>query len=252
MKIVKAIAILLVVAGLGFYAWRVNTKPVQSETELVGTRAADPEAIRVLEQAATAVKAAKVIRYDADYQERGGREHVGGIVELDRNREWVKISVADRRLPDYRDELFDAATDGKRVVLVSHLDMTYTHGAFPEKASILRQGNDLLIQQFGRDDAFEAEIKSYAVHEGRRSVGDVECDVVYVKHQLAGEYSRWFFGPDGLPRCLERISNAYDDIPDGNHVVKTLTLSEIDLQPELVEAGFQLERPEDYEDIELK
>ncbi len=252
MKQGKVIAILLVVAGLGYYSWRANTKPAQSEAEPVGKKASDPEAVRLLEQAATAVKAAKVIRYDADYTERGDREHVGGIVELDRNREWVKMSVADRRLPDYRDELFDAATDGKRVVLVSHMDMTYTHGAFPERARIMRRGDDLLIQQFGRDDAFEAEIKSYAVHEGRRSVGDVECDVVYIKHKQDGEYSRWFFGPDGLPRCVERISNAYDDIPDSHHVVKTLTLSDIDLQPELVETGFQLERPEDYEDIELK
>lgn len=252
MKNVKAITILLVVTGLGYYAWRVNSKPVQSEAEPVGKKASDPEAVRLLEQAANAAKAAKVIRYDADYQERGGRAHVGGIVELDRNREWVKMSVADRRLPDYHDELYDAATDGKRVVLVSHMDMTYTHGAFPDKAGLLRRGDNLLIQQFGRDDAFEVEIKSYAVHEGRRSVGDVVCDVVYVKYKQAGEYSRWFFGPDGLPRCVERISNAYDGIPEGHHVVKTLTLSDIDLQPELVETGFQLERPEDYEDIELK
>lgn len=252
MKKVKAIAILLVVVGLGYYAWRVNTKTVQSEAEPVGKKASDPEAVRLLEQAATAAKTAKVIRYDADYRGSGDREHIGGIVELDRNRKWVKMSVADRRLPNYHDELFDAATDGKRVVLVSHMDMTYTHGAFPEQARILRKGNDLLIQQFGRDDAFEAEIKSYAVHEGRRSVGDVVCDVVYVKHKQAGEYSRWFFGPDGLPRCVERISNAYDDIPDGHHVVKTLILSDIDLQPELVETEFQLARPEDYEDIELK
>ncbi len=252
MKQVKAITILLVVASVGYYSWRANTKPAQSEAEPVGKKASDPEAVRLLEQAATAVKAAKVIRYDADYQERGGRAHIGGIVELDRNREWVKISVADRRLPNYHDELFDAATDGKRVVLVSHMDMTYTHGAFPERAPLLRRGSDRLIQQFGRDDAFEAEIKSYAVHEGRRSVGDVVCDVVYVKYEQAGEYSRWFFGPDGLPRCVERISNAYDDIPDGQHSVKTLTLTAIDLQPELSVTGFQLERPEDYEDIELK
>ncbi len=251
MKQGKLIAIVLVFASLGLYSWRVNSKP-ESKTA-ANKIPSDPEAVRVLERAATAARAARVIRYEADYYpKRGDSEHIGGIVELDRNRDWVKMSVADRRLPHYHDTLFDAATDGKTVVLVSHVDMTYTHGAFQQQARILRPVNDLLMQQFGREDAFDAEIKNYAVHEGRRNIGDVECDVVYVKYGQSGEYSRWFFGKDGLPRCVEQISNAYDDIPESRHAVKKLVLSDIDVQPELEETGFLFDRPADYEDIELK
>ena len=112
MKQGKAIAILLVVAGLGYYSWSANTKPGQSEADPSARKASQPEAVRLLEKAAAAVKAAKVVRYDADYQIRGSKQHIGGIVELDRNRDWVKMSVMDRGWPDYHEELFDAATDG--------------------------------------------------------------------------------------------------------------------------------------------
>jgi len=252
MKQVKVIAAVLVVAGLGFYSWRANTKKPGAEGERAAQKASDPEAVRVLEKAAAAAKAAKVVRYDADYQARGDQQHIGGIVELDRNRSWIRMSVTDRRWPDHHEELFDAATDGKNFALASHMDMRYTHGAYPAQSGILQPGNDLLLRELGRDDAFDAELKRYAVHEGRRSVGDVECDVVYVKHKAPGEYTRWFFGPDGLPRRVERISNAYEDIPNASHTVKTLTLKDFDLNPELEPTRFQLQRPDDYEDIELK
>lgn len=253
MKYVKSIVILLVAAGLGYYSWSLNTKPASSsDSGSVALQPSEPEAVRLLEKAASALKSAKVVRYEADYQVRGADTHIGGIIELDRNRNWIRMAVTDRRWPDFHEELFDAATDGSKVALASHMDMRYAHGAYPAQAGILRPGQSLLFQPFGRNGALETELASHAVHEGRRSVGDIECEVVYVKYGQPGEYSRWFFGPDGLPRRVERISSAYDDIPESQYHVKTLVMTDIELAPELVAANFQLERPEDYEDIELK
>ena len=65
-------------------------------------------------------------------------------------------------------------------------------------------------------------------------------------------HARWYFGEDGLPRKVERLSNMLDYLPKEKQFVQVLTLSDIELNPAFVVADFQLELPTDYTDIEIE
>ncbi|MCH9002690.1 MAG: redoxin domain-containing protein, partial [Planctomycetes bacterium] len=147
---------------------------------------------------------------------------------------------------------FVSATDGERVYQIVHGRKEFVHGEFPERGYLLRGGSELVMQEFGDDNPFGRELQGKFRYERQESVGDVLCDVIYVEYKTPGEHARFFFGADGLPRRVERMSYMFPDLPPDGRLKKTLTLTELDIAPQLAAADFRLTLPEGYEEFELQ
>ena len=251
MKAGKTMVVLVALLGLGFWSWSKNSKPETSEQPVTIVRTVDPQARKVLDRANIATAAAKVLQYNASYVFKQGKQESSGRVRMDQPRNWTGITLEQTSGETADPRSYDLATDGETVFLTSHGDRQFVHGLYPERASLLRIGSDLVIFEFGRDEPFNEELKSTVRYEGSADVNGVKCDVVYVEYERSGFHARWYFGQDGLPRKVERLSNMLDYLPKERHFVKALTLSDLELNPALAVADFQLEAPADYQDIEL-
>ena len=251
MKTVKTIAVLVAVLGLGFWSWSKNSAPDKSKQPTTTVRTVDPQARVILDRANIATAAAKVLQYNASYEFANLKRKSSGRVRMDQPRHWIDITLTQTAGDSAEPKTFDLATDGETVFVTSHSAREFVHGMYPERASLLRIGSDLMMSEFGRETPFMEELNGTVRYEGSADVNGVKCDVVYVEYDRVGIHARWYFGEDGLPRKVERLSNMLDYLPKEQQFVEVLTLSDVELNPTLVVADFQHERPADYEDIEL-
>jgi peroxiredoxin len=117
---------------------------------------------------------------------------------------------------------------------------------------LMTQRTDLIMQEFGHDNPFGTEWRCVSRYEGQEKVGDVLCDVVYVEYDQPGIHARWFIGPDGLPRKVERLANVFPDFPIEARRVAILTLNNLDVNPSFTAENFRLKCPEGYESVQLQ
>ena len=252
MKSAKTIVALVAVLGLGVWSWSKNSEPEKSNKPTTIVRTVDPQARVVFDRANVATAAARVLEYNATYEFVNFKRKSSGRVRMDQSRNWTEITLTQTAGDSAEPKAFDLATDGETVFLTSHVDREFVHGKYPERASLLRIGSDLVMPEFGRETPFDEELNGTVRYEGSADVNGVKCDVVYVEYERDDIHARWYFGEDGLPRKVERLSNMMDYLPKEQQFAEVLTLSDLVLNPTLVVTDFQHERPEDYEDIELK
>ena len=251
MKSAKTIMLLGLVGVLGFAAYRVNQKPEAPKTEEQPAYVVDDKAKEVLERADAASKKVNAFTYNATYHVDRGDKRMEGTVRANEEPFLMAIDVKRSSKGSVDGDSFVSATDGETVYHIAHARKEFVHGVYPERGFLLRLGSELVMQEFGHDSPFSSELEGKFRYERQESVGDVLCDVIYVEYKSAGQHARWFFGADGLPRRVERMSYMFPDLPPEQQLKKTLTLTELDVAPQLAAAGFRQTLPEGYKEIEL-
>lgn len=206
MKSGKAIVLLGLVGVLAFAAYRVNQKPETPKPEEESAYVVDSKAKEVLERADEAAKKVEAFTYNATYHVDRGDKRIEGSVRAKAEPYLLAIDVK-RSLKGSEDSgPFVSSTDSETVYHLAHARKEFVHGVYPERGFLLRLGSELVMQEFGHDTPFEPELQGKFRYERQESVGDVLCDVIYVEYKMAGLHARWFFGADGLPRRVERMS----------------------------------------------
>lgn len=209
MNSARAIGLVVSLGVLAFCSWKVNQKPRKPEAKPAAPRVVDLEARKVLQKADAATRAAKIVQYNATYAIKGAGRHTMGVVRMDDTK--GRLSVTATRVERYATEndKYETATDGETMYHISHLDKKYMHGPFVDRVFLPPPGQELIMRELGYHAPFGDELKCDSTYEGQEAVGDVLCDVVYVKYERYGDYARWYIGPDGLPRKVERLSGVY-------------------------------------------
>ena len=252
MKSAKTIVLVGLVGLLGFAAYWVNQKPEAPKPKEKPAYVVDDKAKEVLERANVATKKVQAFTYNATFHVVQSDKRIEGSVRTSQDPFLLGIDVKRSSTGSKDGGSFVSATDGDRVYQISHAQKEFAHGEFPERGYLLRRGSELVMHEFGQDDPFGSELKGKFRYERQESVGDVLCDVIYVESKTPGEHSRWFFGADGLPRRVERMSYVFPDLPPEQRLIKTLTLTDLDIAPQLAAADFRLSLPEGYEEFELQ
>ncbi len=215
--------------------------------------------LQILRAADEATRAINSVRYHAEYRGEGaltGRSPVAeGDITKARDAEdpqlvrilgegwFFTINQADRGQVD-----FIAAFDGEKLVRLDPERSRYYEGepGGPGEQQILSASSALNLREFGHPTPFEDEINARVQElEGQTFVGDVLCDVVYVEYDIEQALSaRWCFGvEDHLPRRVERIN---EDV-EGRWGATVLTVTNLEVNPEIDVAIFTLEIPSEYE-----
>lgn len=233
----------------------------------LGLRAEDPEkadAKEILKKADDATKAVTEVTYDAEFHGKGeiadripkvkGKvmameakkgligSMFGGGGDYMRFEGKVQAPGADEAID------FESACDGKKIYSINRAQKTFTVGSYPEALRLINMGLQqppLLMLEFIHPTPFSDEIKAKsAKHEGIKKIGDVECDVIFVKYQNDSE-TRWAFGrEDHLPRRCERIVSNRDGEKLGSTI---LTVMNLNTNPGLSADAFRLEAPKGFE-----
>lgn len=251
MKSAKTIVLLGLVGVLGFAAYRVNQKPETPKPKENPVQVVDYKAKEVLERADEAARKVKAFTYNAAYHVDRGDKRIEGSVRANKEPYLLAIDVTRSSKGPEDSGAFVSTTDGERVYHLAHARKEFVHGEYPQRGFLLRRGSELVMQEFGDDNPFVSELGCKFRYERQESVGDVLCDVIYVEYKTAGTHARWFFGDDGLPRRVERLSNMFADLPPEQHVKQTLTVTDLDIAPQLAAADFRLTLPQGYAEIEL-
>jgi len=222
------------------------------------TQPEDARVLQILKAADEATRALNSANYHAEFRGVGalaGRAPVaeGDVVKLRdaedpelvmiRGEGWFfTVNQADRGAVD-----FIATFNGQKIVRLDPERQRYyeSHGGAND-GQVLGGAQNLNMREFGHPTPFEDEINARVqTLEGQTMVGDVLCNVVYVEYDIdPAQSARWCFGvEDHLPRRVERI----DDDVDGKWGATVLTVTSLELNPEVDPAVFTLEIPEGYQ-----
>lgn len=213
-----------------------------------------PNARAVLQQAETAIRALHAVRYE-------GRGEVEGPLanQIPRMSGTVtQIAIPDAGLPRIRIDgeviaprqaqgvRLEIANDGKTVTLREHARKLFVRRELPSGASVLTTARALFIPELTAPRPFERESQAQSLEYVRTEmVGDVECDVIYAILGADGSGVRWSIGKaDHLPRRVQRILPSV-----GGQSTITTTLSSVNLQPEVTEDLFRLERTAEFNEV---
>lgn len=207
-----------------------------------------PDGREVLQQAQTASRAVKAVRYEAKGQADGWLAQrvpaMEGAVTLVAvpGDPTPKLRIEAQVVPPGRSEpvTLQLTCDGTFVAVAEHGQKVFFRRALPIGDSLLNSAAAILVREFGSEKAFEREVQATSLeYVGREAVGDVECDVV--RAVLAGDEGevRWHFGrADHLPRRVQR------SVRNGQGVASiTTTITKLAVNPEVGATAFQLERP---------
>jgi len=252
MKSAKILAFVVVLAALGFVSYRMNQKPQKKEGGAPPVVAVDEKAKSVLEEASKAAAKLDLISYTSVYEVEKTGVEIEGSVRQSPADFWSSIDVTKSKRGTRDMGSYFTSTDGLQVYQIAHGQKEMVYGDFPDRAYLLRRGSELMLEELGASKPFDKELNARIQYEGQKSVGDVTCDVVYVKYKSAGQHARWFFGPDHFPRRVERMFYMFDDMPKDQQLIKTLTITDFDAAPKLAAADFRLTLPDGYTERELK
>lgn len=99
---------------------------------------------------------------------------------------------------------------------------------------------NMIMLEFMHPTPFSDELKAdKAVYEGKKTVGDTECHVIFVTYAGGQGESRWYFGvKDNLPHRVDRI------VGQGGSTV--LEISDVNTTPKFEEGTFAVKAPEGY------
>ena len=218
---------------------------------------AENPALAILNAADEATRAVTSVKYHAEFRGAGSLTGRAPVAEGD------VIKLRDEEDPDLvmirgegwfftvnqagRGQVqFIAAFNGQKITrLDPERHRYYESGGGSTDSQVLGGSLNLNMIEYGHPTPFEDEMNALVqILEGQTMVGDVLCDVVYVEYDIEpAQSARWCFGAeDHLPRRVERLQEA-----DGKPGATTLTVTDLEVNPDVDPAVFTLEIPEGYE-----
>ncbi|MFG0330672.1 MAG: TlpA family protein disulfide reductase [Phycisphaerales bacterium] len=224
----------------------------------VGVLADDPTVESVIEQSREALKEVEALSYDFTFTGSGFLADrvptIKGVVKLkdgasaDQSMMLVKGVFTPPADAQAEEVELTYASDGVHTYAIDPSSKMFLHGKIGEGGEMLLGANQMLVL-----DPYLAE-NPYAEEEGAPSmkldgvetVGDVQCDVLFVDYGQAGQ-ARWFIAKsDHLPRGVERLM-AMGEMNGST----TLKATNIKTGVELEDSIFKLTAPEGYETEEM-
>jgi len=224
-------------------------------------RAEKPDARAILKKADAVTRAIKAVSYEAEYYGVGDLAerfpHIRGTVKAKQGSKgfWGKLFgggqqrnllriIGVRTAPNSDASYsFDVATDGKQIVSLEHKQKRFVYGRYPGALPLLEPAQRLFMLEYLYPTPFSDEIEGrVARYEGTKTIGGVDCDVIYVVYQNRSE-ARWYFGrKDFLPRRVDRISSRR-----GAKGAGVLTVSKLVVDPTFETGTFTPKRPKGYD-----
>ncbi|MEE8170511.1 MAG: TlpA disulfide reductase family protein [Phycisphaerae bacterium] len=217
-------------------------------------QAEDVDLAKLLKQVDEATKAVHAVTYHAEFFGEGEAKDMvprlsgtvcgkAGPTERE-NKLRFEGTVHEPKSDDARE--FFMATDGKTIYAIDKAKKSFRYGPMSAARDVSGgvQATALFMREFFHPTPFSDEINGDSEHEGTKKIGDVECDVVFVRYSGQDAKARWYFGrEDHLPRRVDRIRG------DGALV---LEVTKLDSSPGLSQSTFRLEAPPGYEEKEFK
>lgn len=231
----------------------------------MSARADDPDPMEILAKVDKATKAVTALQYDGEFLATGSLAErmpkVTGKVRAKGPRKSGPIGrllgggSAANRLAFEADIVKPGSkkawhvvvsTDGTNAYQIDPAEKTYTHGKLPAAGRLLGDAQRLFMIEFLHQTPFSDELNGKsAKYEGTKTIGDVECDVIYVVYNAASSEARWYFGKkDHLPRRVDRIGLSGNG--DYSQIVKNLNVD-----PDFDNSIFSPEVPDGYEKKEF-
>lgn len=194
----------------------------------IGVTIDEPNAVDVqgiLHEADTATLNVRAVEYDVEYYATGEyadrvpKVHARVLARKGRKGFFANPLVGESKsAPDaFRfagsvdaaegvSRSFDVSTDGHRVVSIETESRSYVFGN-EDASPLIAQVKPLFMLEFFHPTPFHDEITGKTLrYEGVKTIGGVECDVIYVGYQRDYLDARWYYGrEDHLPRRVDRI-----------------------------------------------
>ncbi len=227
--------------------------------------AEEPDPIEILKKADAATRAVKACSYKAEFHAEGDfssrvpritgeficRDARPGfflkLMDKDEpGKPSFRAKVAVSMKPYGSDKIrhLDVSIDHKTVTFIDEDDKYWMQQDLPAAGPLLESAESLYMFEFLHPTPFSDEINAVKrKYEGEKEVEGVLCDVIYVKYNIHALEARWYFGrEDSLPRRVERISRRL-----GTKNIRILTISDLDLSPELTAGHFRPPCPDGFE-----
>ncbi|MEL7060564.1 MAG: hypothetical protein AAGN46_11105 [Acidobacteriota bacterium] len=245
--------LLLLLTAVGFGA-EAQSEPAAE----AGEQRRDAAALELLEKVDAKTKSVERVRY------RGLTEATGAATQFMPERIEGQI-VADGWAGNQPQRFFGTLTvpgtedgswkkvtgggNGDMFFVVDHEDKKAYEDMDPGVIGSYGQyfGNFGMLE-FLHPTPFSDELNADVVEmRGTQTIGGVECQEVYVEYSQNRGTSKWCFSTeDHLPRQRVR----YIEAGLGNQGEIVITISELDVEPEITDATFRLDLPEGYEQID--
>lgn len=227
--------------------------------------AEEPDTLAILEKADAATRAVKACRYDAEFEGGGSLAkrvpHITGriscrdarqgffakLMEKDRPAKpsiRARVTISMKPMGTEKVRHLDVAFDDNTVTFIDEDEKYWMKQSGPQAGSLMDAADQLYMIEFMHPTPFSDEIHATErKYEGVKEINGVPCDVIYVKYRQPGLEARWFFSrEDSLPRRVERISSRA-----GVENARILTLSNLDVSPEMTFKEFQPGVPDGFE-----
>ncbi len=215
---------------------------------------AEPDAKAIIAKVDEATKALKGVHYTAESFGEGEmatrRAKLTGEVWI-RKTEGSPLIVATKgqaTLPSGGEvKKFHIASDGKAIVSIDEDAKVATRGEMPAAMDLVGMAQGLYFQEYNHPTPFSDELNAEtAKHEGTKTIGDAECDVIYVTYAGGMGESRWYFAKgDSLPRRVDRIIKNDDDKIVGANVIQ---ITKLEANPKLDDEIFAPKTPTGFEE----
>jgi len=216
----------------------------------------DSEAIKILRKVDAAAKAVSGVRYEAVVEPAGAAVNFvsaaeGGGVFFGWNGQAVeksRMSVKTTQRGSSEPIEATGGGDGDMFFLIDHLaKKAYVDFDPAVTGSSGNALGALRMVEFVHPTPFSDEINADTAElQGTEEIGGVECHKIHVVYQGGAGESTWFFSTeDLLPRRRIRHLNT----PQGAGTL-TVTITDLEVDPEVDPEMFSLKLPEGYEKID--
>ena len=214
----------------------------------------DESAIEILKQVDKATRNVKAVRYNGTFTASGfGAAHLPTVT----GTAILRGSLEDRFEYHFDVNLTHDEIDGSHRMTAGGNGSTYFFIDWQRK--IAHEGEDeriigaggqkakwfLTMIEFIHPNPFTHEIEGNRIElKDEALVGDVECYVIHVVYGINGQEATWYFGKeDYLPR---RVIRSYP-VMDGQRVVRDRSVLDLEIDPELPAALFELQLPDGFQ-----
>ncbi len=171
----------------------------------------EPTPTEILRQAADAMKQVRSVTYQAQTSANGVlKSHLptmNGQVTMAGQPIRLRVTAEVNFVSRGEKKPIEAASDGRRVILVDHGDQQYQQIDLPTGEGLLSGVSPLLVRDLVSEEPLQRELTRGALtSEGTADVDGEPCDVVYATFVGEKDSVRWFLSQaDHLPRQVERV-----------------------------------------------
>lgn len=222
-------------------AWLALAAPVWAD---------EPDPREILRKADEATRALRAVSYQAEFFGQGqfkeDTPRIAGTVQLEEasgeGRFRARVEGRFTAPASGQTSEFLLIINGERVGLADKGEREFVVGQLPAAAALISQKGLLVMQEYVHPTPFEDELNGRsAKYEGTKTVGDVECDVIFVVYADGTNTSRWYFDrKDHLPR---RVDRGQMSEPDSARV---LIVTRLDTRPDFKPDAFEVKAPEGF------